>query len=121
ARQGSNGSPGGDKLNKKQLRQRRSHIIAERARLLKPLERQMAESEDKIDHNEKKIGELNQEMLAVSQAGGGANIAKISKEIHRYQEEIDAQFETLERLSLAHEEKSVEFDKQLETLDKAGH
>ncbi|MBW2369363.1 MAG: ABC-F family ATP-binding cassette domain-containing protein, partial [Deltaproteobacteria bacterium] len=66
ARQGSDGSPGGDKLNKKQLRQRRSPIIAERARLLKPLERQMAESEDKIKKKKKKIGELNQEMLAVS-------------------------------------------------------
>ncbi|QTA80965.1 putative ABC transporter, ATP-binding protein [Desulfonema limicola] len=105
------------KLNKKELRRRRSEIVGERAKILKPFERKISQTENKIDANEKEIEKLNLEMMEASQSQDGKKIADISRSIHNCQTAIDKLFDELEILTLQHDEKNAEFEIKLENLE----
>ncbi|UCF90135.1 MAG: ABC-F family ATP-binding cassette domain-containing protein, partial [Desulfobacterales bacterium] len=87
------------KLTKKELRRRRSEVIAQRARVLKPLEKQNMQIENEIDVHEKKLNHLNQSMQQASQAQDGPRIAELSQAIHACQSSIDRLFEQLEKIT----------------------
>jgi ATP-binding cassette subfamily F protein 3 len=105
------------KLSKKEARKRRSEILIEKNRVVKPIEKKMNGIEKEIDEKEKTLEKLNQAMLAASQAGEGEKISRLSKEIHTCQGLIDENFERLEELMSDLDEKSATFDRQLEELE----
>ena len=108
------------KLNKKELRRRRSEIITERAKLLKPFEKRISQIENKIENNEKKLEKLNQEILKASQAQEGQKIAKLSQSIHNCQTSIDKLFDELEDQTEQYDEKNTNFQIKLEQLENLG-
>jgi ATP-binding cassette subfamily F protein 3 len=105
-----------DILTKKEIRRRRSEIITERGRRIKPLDRKIADVERDIELCEEKIHQLNDTMVSASQKSDGKKIGEISKEIHKYQSHIEAQFIELEALYRHRENIESEYNTSLKDL-----
>lgn len=108
----------GEKISKKEKRRLRSEIISERSKVLKPLEKKIAETESEIEDQEKKLGEYNEAMQEASQSGDGTEIAELARYIHNSQSLIDKLFDHLEELTEEFEGKGLVFQKQLEQLEQ---
>ncbi|GBC62770.1 ABC transporter ATP-binding protein [Desulfonema ishimotonii] len=108
------------KLGKKEMRRLRSEIIKERARVLKPIEKGLAAAENEIDACEKKLEQLNEEMLKASQNQDGPKITELSQVIHTCQSTIDERFEDMETLTEQLEEKGAVFEERLAKLEATG-
>jgi len=106
------------KLTKKELRQRRSEIITEKGKVLKPIEQSIAKAENDIERFEDELSKLNQAMQKASQNQDGKKIVEFSRSIHKRQSEIDRIFDELEKLTGFFEEKRAKFEKKLEELEK---
>ncbi len=105
------------KLTKKEIRQRRSEVITERGRVLKPLEQGIAKTESNIEKFEGKLEKLNNAMQEASQNQDGNKISELSKSLYKCQSEIDSLFDRLEKLSDTLEKRRVQFDKKLKELE----
>ncbi len=104
----------GAKLTKKELRRRRSEIIARRSKAIKPIEQNIARAEGDIELNEKKLNDLNTAILEASGAENGKKIAEISRSIHHCQSVINHCFDELENLYKEKEELELEYKKKLD-------
>jgi len=109
-----NGTKG--RLTKKKMRQRRSEIVTRRINTLKPIAKEMAAVEKKIEELEKEMARYNQAMIDASTAGNGKKIASLSRESHHLQSEMDRLFDTLEDLTVTHETREAEFETELNRL-----
>lgn len=101
------------KLNKKELRRRRSEIITERAKALKPLEQRIAQVEKDIETHENDLNKLNQAIQKAAQAQTGKKIMELSQSIHNCQSSIERLFGELEELTNIFEEQRAVFEKKL--------
>jgi len=101
------------KFSKKELRRRRSEIITERAKALKPLEQRIGQVENDIEAHERNLNEFNQAMQKATQAQSGTKIVKLSQSIHKCQSAIDKLFDELEELTSTFEEQKAIFEKKL--------
>jgi ATP-binding cassette subfamily F protein 3 len=110
-------SPDADKLNKREIRRRRSEIVTEKGKVLRPLERQIARLENDIDKWDKELSELNKEMQTATEARDGQKIAKVAQAIHNHQTVIDTLFEELESITSTFDKKRAVFEKKLKQLD----
>ena len=86
------------KLTKKEIRKKRSEIIIEKGKALKPLEKKIAVNEDRIDKREKEIDALNSKILEASENKDGKKIADISLSLHVCKKDMDNLFDELEKL-----------------------
>ncbi|MEJ2638339.1 MAG: ATP-binding cassette domain-containing protein, partial [Desulfosarcinaceae bacterium] len=112
---GSNGEDG--RLTKKEARRLRSEIVAQRSKVLKPIETGIATAESDIEAQEARLASLNDDMLSASETGDGERIAALSRQIHACQSRIEERFEELEALfdqKTTHERR---FEKQLKGLE----
>ena len=107
----------GPKLSRKDLRRRRSEIVADRSRALKPIEKEIEKTENRIEAREKELDRLNREMQSATQEGGGDRIAALGQSIHACQEEIDRLFGDLEAQTERLDAQRVQFDKKLTELE----
>ncbi len=107
-----------NKHTKKHVRRRRSEIISQRAKVVKPLEAQMAALESRIDAREKELNQLNQSMQKAAEKRDGQHIAELSQAIHACQSAIERFFNELEKVSDELETRRVFFQKQLDKLDR---
>jgi ATP-binding cassette subfamily F protein 3 len=98
-----------ERISKKEIRRRRSEILAERGRKLNPLEKRIAQIEDKIDAAERQLNQLNASMQTASMANDGAKIADISRTIHACQTKIEGLFDELESATVAYENVKASF------------
>lgn len=105
-------------LTKKKMRQKRSEIMTRRMAVLKPIKKEMAVVEKKIDDLEKELAVYNQALIDASTAGNGKKIASVSRELHHLQGEIDRQFDRLEDLTVSCENREAEFETELSRLTK---
>ena len=107
------------RLNKKQIRRRRSELLIERARSLKPIEEEMAQIEDQIDELEKRLHAHHDQMQAATGKGAGEEIARISVAIHSCQSQIDHLFQQLEAAGDRLESRRMHFDEKLAQFEDA--
>jgi ATP-binding cassette subfamily F protein 3 len=105
------------KLTKKEKRRIRSGFVAERSKVLKPLEQRILGIENRIEKYENELNELNADMLAASQAADGEKIGVLSRSIHRCRSAIDTLFDELEKSTAIFEEQKAEFEKKREHLE----
>ena len=112
-------APTGPTLSKKELRRRRSEILAERGKAVKPVEKKIAEAENIIDACEKELARLNEAMQAAAEQQDGDRIKELSRAIHTCQSAIEERFAELEEMSEIIEEKGKVFDQKLAELDAA--
>ena len=101
------------KLSKKELRRKRSEIITERAKALKPLEQRIAQVEKDIETHENDLNKSNQAMQKAAQAQSGKKIMELSQSIHNCQSSIERLFGELEELTNTFEEQRAVFEKKL--------
>jgi ATP-binding cassette subfamily F protein 3 len=109
-------SADGSKLTKKDLRRLRSAVIAERARMLKPIEVRMSEVEAEIEAKEKELERLNQAVMEAGSGTGGQDIVEMSRTMHGLSEDIEALYAELETLTAEHEKKQAHYDRELASL-----
>ncbi len=98
------------KLTKKDLRRRRSEIIAERSRIVKPLQERITELENQMENEEAELARLNLSMQQAAQDQDGTRISEISQALHSCQQTIDRLFDELEALTRKLEIRSAEFE-----------
>ncbi len=108
---------GESRLNKKEMRRRRSEIIADRARALGPIKKRIPQVETEIASKEKELAQLSQDMQEAAETNNGARIAKLSQTIHACQRAIEQLFGELEQLTETLEQKSTAFEKDLLALE----
>jgi len=108
-----------EKLSKKEMRKLRSAALAERSRVLKPLEKRMAEIEQAVEQDEEELTRMNEEIVEASRLHQAAKIQELSKSIHRTKENIDLLFAELEKVSGEFEEKKSHFERELQALNEA--
>ncbi len=105
------------KLNKKEIRRKRSAIIAKRAETVRPIKQKISRVEDDIESCEKRLDKLNAELLEASQAQDGQLVGKISQSIHGCRLTIDDLFDKLEAYTYDLDEKNSIFEEELRQLD----
>lgn len=105
------------RLSKKERRQRRSEIVAEKGRVLGPLEKEIRAIEKQIETQEKKLEALNREMVDASQTGAGQLIGQLSQVLHTCQAAIDKQFDRLAERTDTLERHQARFDKLLTAIE----
>jgi ATP-binding cassette subfamily F protein 3 len=116
-RKNSGGKKPHSRINKKELRRRRSEINSERGKAVKPLNQRIVKIENNIDLHEKKLNKLNETMLKASQQQDGSKIAEISRSIHSCKMIIDSLFGELETFTNKLDEQNAVFEKKLEKLN----
>lgn len=105
-----------DAISKKELRQKRSEIIAEKAKVLKPVESRIAKLESIIESWEKELEKLNKEMITASEEKNGAEIKRLSQSIHSVRNSIETDFEELEKLYVDLEKKAAKYEEKLNKI-----
>lgn len=100
-------------VNKKELRKKRSEVIADRSRVLGPLKKEMEELEKSIADLEAQSTAGNQELLAVSQGGQVDGFIALSKTLKELQKKIDEVYARLDKITSKFEEKSKAFEARL--------
>jgi ATP-binding cassette subfamily F protein 3 len=118
-RVGNSGGQGRGELTPKELRRLRSEVIAERSKILRPLEARMAEIEKGLERHDASLKELNKKLVEASRARQGGQVVGLSKDMHLMKKTIDCLLEELEKLTSEHETKKAEFDARLRALDSA--
>jgi ATP-binding cassette subfamily F protein 3 len=103
--------------SRKEVRKMRSDVIVEKSRVLRPLEKHIAELEKSIEAAESEQTRMNAEIVTASQSKDGARIVVLSKTIHQVRRMIDAYFEEMEPLLGDYEKKKAAFDQRLAELD----
>ncbi len=112
------GSDGTTKGTPKELRRRRSEIIAERSRVLRPIEAKMEEAEREVEARDASLRELNRELIEASRMKQGSRVVELSRSMHHVKKEVDGLLDELEALTRDHETKSADFDGRLRALDE---
>ncbi len=108
------------KWTPKELRRLRSEVIAERSRVLRPLETRMAAVEKDVEARDAALRECNARLVQASQDRDGTKVVEVSKAMHQTKKAIDGLLEELEKLTAAYEEKKAGYDKRMRELDEAG-
>ena len=101
----------------KELRRRRSEIIAERSRVLRPIEARMEAVEREVEARDASLRELNRELVEASRMKQGSRVVELSRSMHQVKKEVDGLLDELEALTRDHEAKSADFDARLRSLD----
>jgi len=105
----------GDLKAKKTSRKMRSRILEERARRLKPIEHEIAATENEIEILEQKLEKIQVELISASQGKEGGRIAELSIRMHRLQQEIEDHFHRLETIYLEKEAVVSDFSRRLDS------
>ena len=114
----TDGSEERPKWTPKELRRLRSEVIAERSRILRPLETRIAAIEKKVEAYDVALRELNGELVKASEARRGSLVVELSKSMHQTKKTIDALLEELQPLTGEYEAKKAEFDAKLRAFDE---
>ncbi len=101
---------------KKAMRQNRAAIIAERSKVLNPMQIEISSLEARIIELESQESSFGEKISEATRMQDAASIAELSIQIKRAKEEIDSCFKKLEEVSTEHDRLSSEFDARIEDL-----
>ena len=105
-------------LSKKALRQKKSEIIADRSRVLGPIQKKINGIEDAIEACEIEIKTVNGSLMTASQKGDGQAIQTLSKQLADLESREEALFLELEAETRKLESKNQPFETQLKELER---
>ncbi len=108
-------SPG---VSKKALRQKKSEIIADRSRVLGPIQKKITAVEDAIESCEIRIHAVNESLLTASQEGDGEAIQTFSKQLADLEARVEALFMDLEKETQTLDSMNQPFENQLKELER---
>ncbi len=106
------------RFSKRELRRKRSEIIAQRSKIAGPLEKRIRALEDTIENHENELNRLNLEMQQASQNQIGPAIAELARAIHANQAAIESAFDDLEETTQELDAQNAVFEKKLLEIDE---
>jgi ATP-binding cassette subfamily F protein 3 len=112
----SGGPP--EKLRRKELKRLRTDLLVERAKALKPLEREVERLESAIQDAEFSLNDLNASAVEASRQRAGRRVAELSKAIHAARKRIDALYGELETASSQLEKRRKDYDERVAELER---
>ena len=96
-----------------EARKLRAEVIAERSRVLRPLEKRAAEVEKAIEARDAELRSLNAGLIAASESRAGGRVVELSKAMHDLQKTLDRLLEELEHLTADLEKRRAAYDERL--------
>jgi ATP-binding cassette subfamily F protein 3 len=109
ARKEERTEPDEGKLNKKELRKRRSEIITERSKLIGPIEKRIARAESEIERHEELLKGLHSRMQEATLHKDGKRVFEVSHAILESEQAIEAAFAELEEMHAVFERYQAEY------------
>ena len=106
------------KLNKKDARKLRSEIIAEKNKIIKPLEEKSLILENNITKYEEEVNELNKLLIEASSLNNGQQIGEYGKRLAELNKLIDNDFIELDEVVTELEAKKQEYNEKLNQIDE---
>ncbi len=106
-----------ERLSKKDLRKRRSAIVAARSGSLGPLKEKIAMLEGRIERLEEHLVQINQELVEASCNADSKRIATLSQDLKICQQNIDDNYRQLEDAYEKLEKLDKQFEQQLRQLE----
>ncbi len=116
---GGKGSRNRTARDRKALRRRRSELIAERARIIRPVSDRISHTEAAIEAREAELAGLHEEMQSASQDNDGSRIEGLAQWIHACRSEIDRLYDQLEQDTDKMEAYAAPYDEALAELESA--
>jgi len=104
-------------LAKKELRKKKSEIVAERSKQLTPLNKKISKLENEIEAKETKMARVNKELLDASRDQDGLKIATLAKEHAKLESDIETLFDTLTEISDRADKIKKKFDREFSGLE----
>lgn len=104
------------KANKKALRKKRSEILSQRNKELKPLEQKSQRLEQEIAMQEKEYGELEKQLIQANHDNRGEDIRRLAQDMDRLNKSMDQGYQKLEDLTQKQEEIQLSYEKSLAAL-----
>jgi len=111
-------TPDQPRMTKKEVRRMRSTIMSADAKTRKGLESDIQTTEAAIETEEKRLAQLNEEMVTAAQAQSGDRIAQLSRDIHNCTAAIEAKFASLETLYKRKEALDAQLSEKLAGLEE---
>jgi len=111
-------APDQPRMTKKEMRRMRSTIMSADAKTRKGLESDIQTTEAAIETEEKRLAQLNEEMVTAAQAQSGDRIAQLSRDIHKCTAAIEAKFASLETLYKRKEALDAQLSEKLAGLEE---
>jgi ATP-binding cassette subfamily F protein 3 len=108
--------PRKNSVNKKQLRRERAELLNKKSKTMVGLQKSIDEAEKEVLKLEEKIEHQNQEIKEASLKGDGEAIKILTKKLHDSKSRLDAMFAKLDLLRSECEERTKEFEGELEGL-----
>jgi ATP-binding cassette subfamily F protein 3 len=105
-------------MSKKELRQKKSEIIAVRSRAINPIQKIIDRIEDTIEEKEAQTQKTNDSLLIASQNQDGVEIQALSKELANLERDVESLFEDLEKEMDKIDSQKKLFEKQLSSLER---
>ena len=105
-------------LSKKEIRQKKSEIITQKSREIKPAKQKIEALENNIEKNEVLIGKINKELLEASNNQNGQKIQSLAKELARLENLNEILFDDLEIQMNIFEKIDTWFNNQLEEFER---
>ena len=102
--------------NRKEMRRLRAEIIADRSKVLNPLQQRIEEIEETIIRFEEQLKQDNLALMRAVRTGEGKSVSSLSMSIHQIKKTIESLFEELEGLTTTYHAKSVDFEEKLNNL-----
>ena len=104
------------KVNKKENKKLRSAIIQERSKITSPLKKSVEKLENLIMKNEELVETLHEELIAASNQNDNSKVIDLSREVTKYEKEIEENFEELEVTQTKLDDILEEYESKLEGL-----
>ena len=113
-------APPRENMNPREFRKLRSELIAERSRILRPLEKKIQDKEKAVERLDAELQRLNAAVVEASGMKDGFRVVALSKSMHQAKTDIDILLEDLEKLTGEHEVKKAEYETRLAGLGGEG-
>jgi len=104
------------KVNKKENKKLRSAIVQERSKITSPLKKEVEKLENLIMKNEELVEVLHEELIAASNKNDNSKVIDLSRDVTKYEKEIEENFEQLEVTQTKLDDILEEYESKLEGL-----
>lgn len=109
-----------EKPNPRESRKIRSELVAERSRVMRPLEKEMQEKEKTVERLDTELQKMNAAIAEAARLKDGFRVVELSKSMHQAKTDIDILLEDLEKLTGEHQEKKAEYEARIAGLGGEG-
>ena len=116
SQRGGKGEKKAKRLPKKELKKLRADFVQRRSATLKPVEKRIDELEAGIEKLEEEISTVNDSLARASGENNAQAIAELSQSSQKLNDELDSQYEEMNRLMEEYDRHKAEFEAEEEKL-----